>query len=51
MQSFSRDRCWKKSGRSVSISLDKDERFWLIFPEDLTLAKLQWGARSQANLK
>ena len=48
MQSFSRDRCWKKSGRSVSISLDEDERFWLISPEDLILAKLRWGARSQS---
>ncbi|MCY7408172.1 MAG: hypothetical protein LH631_12580 [Alkalinema sp. CAN_BIN05] len=32
----------------VSISLDENEMFWLISPEDLILAKLQWGQRSQS---
>ena len=32
----------------VSISFDENEMFWLISPEDLILAKLQWGSRSQS---
>ena len=42
------DRSKLSRRQLVSISLDEDERFWLISPEDLILAKLQWGARSQS---
>ncbi len=42
------DRSKLSRRQLVSISLDENERFWLISPEDLILAKLQWGARSQS---
>lgn len=42
------DRSKLSRRQLVSISLDENERFWLIAPEDLILAKLQWGKRSQS---
>ena len=42
------DRSKLSRRQLVSISLDENERFWLISPEDLILAKLQWGTRSQS---
>jgi hypothetical protein len=42
------DRAKLARRQLVSISLDENECFWLISPEDLILAKLQWGARSQS---
>ena len=42
------DRSKLSRRQLVSISLDGNEMFWLISPEDLILAKLQWGSRSQS---
>ena len=47
------DRSKLSRRQLVSISLDENERFWLISPEDLILAKLQgvklqWAARSNS---
>jgi hypothetical protein len=42
------DRAKLARRQLVSISLDENECFWLISPEDLILAKLQWGRRSQS---
>ena len=42
------DRSKLSRRQLISISFDENEMFWLISPEDLILAKLQWGSRSQS---